>query len=376
MIPSDPSLAESETLKDALLARLATEVRHTLHHVLGSIELASEEPLSREQTRYLGRCRESAHELLRIANDVSELADSGAFTETPSRFEPSELLEGFKNLIGIRATRKDLTLRWSVDRQVPRAVLGFRQAVEMVLYRLVDNAIKFTERGEIALFARFNSLDERSSEIVIEVSDTGPGIDRSVLDDLDRPIEQSGNKGLGLRLARKQLAEIGGHLDVVRADDQGSMVAIVFPVTVSSTAASTGDVLEKDPSEAKLRLLVEEDSDDSFAVFEAFVKDEGHVVTRAVDGAQAVDLFKHGVFDVVVMDVNMPVMDGYTATSMIRGWETIQGRARLPILLLSADDPGRQMCIGSAAGCSGYLTKPTPKRELLCALRHYSPLAI
>jgi len=376
MIPLNPSTVEPEALQDALLARLTTEVRHALHHVLGSLELAAEDPLSRQQSKYLGRCRESAHELLRIANDVSELADSGSFDQTPSKIQFSEMLEGFSNLIGIRAARKGLDLRWSVDRRIPRVVAGYRQAIEMVLYRLVDNSIKFTEHGEITLSVRQKSFDQRAGEIVIEMSDTGPGITQGVLDDLERPVSESRSRGLGLRLARKQLAEMGGYLDVISSDDRGTKLAIVFPVIIPTTEPGGGAVPDEHPRSAALRLLVAEDSDDSFAVFEAFVKDEGHFVTRAIDGADAVAKFKQGSFDVVVMDVNMPVVDGYTATRMIREWETLQGQARLPILLLSADDVGRQMRIGSAARCSGYLTKPTPKPELLFALRHYSQLAI
>jgi CheY-like chemotaxis protein len=313
---------------------------------------------------------------LRVANDVSELADSASSAGHAAPFDLTEMMEEFAHLIGIRAERKGLALRWSVDRDVPRKVRGFRQAMEMVLYRLVDNSIKFTEHGEVTVLVHFNGGDPHSCEIVIEVSDTGQGIAPDVLEDIDRPMSDAQGKGLGLRLARKQLAEIGGRFEIGHSDPRrGTALSIAFPVTIPPTALESDD-LPDEPVSGRLRLLVAEDSDDSFAVFEAFVKDDGHSVTRAIDGAEAVELFKHGTFDVVVMDVNMPGVDGYTATSMIREWETTQGRARLPILLLSADDAGRQMRIGSAAGCSGYLTKPTPKRELLCALKHYSQVAI
>ena len=174
-----------------------------------------------------------------------------------------------------------------------------------------------------------------------------------------------------MRLARKQLAETGGHLEVLSSGAQGATLAMMFSVTIPGPRTN-GEPALKTPGSGELGLLVAEDSDDSFAVFASFVKGEGHHITRAVNGAEAVEIFKAGRFDMVVMDVNMPVMDGYTATRAIRDWETQQGRARLPILLLSAEDARRQMRIGAAAGCSGYLTKPTPKRELLCALRHYS----
>lgn len=369
MIPLNPSAAEPENLKDHLLARLSSEVRDTLHQILGGVEIISGEPLSRQQTKHLDRCRESARELLRIANDVSELADFGPFHETPSAFELSRELEQFGTLVGIRAAHKKLDLQWRLDDRIPRVVLGCRRAIEDALYRVVDNSIKFTERGGLTIAVTLKSHGHLSSEISIEVSDTGPGIAQEVVADFHRPVSESRNKGLGLRIARKRLAEIGGRLDVVSCNARGSTLAIVFPVATPADESKGDSVFEGGHN---LRLLVAEDCDDSFALFDTFVQDEGHRITRAMNGAEAVEMFKTGTFDMVVMDINMPVMDGYTATRLIREWETQHSRPRMPILLLSADSAGRLMRMGSSVGCSGYLTKPTPKEELLSALRHYS----
>jgi CheY-like chemotaxis protein len=216
-------------------------------------------------------------------------------------------------------------------------------------------------------------LDRQFGEVAIEVSDTGPGIPPETLADLRNSTSESRTvAGLGLRLARKQMASIGGHLEVVSSDPRGATLAMVIPVTIPVKDPASEPTLFDHSDSVLLRLLVVEDSDDSFAVFESFVKDEGHAITRAINGEEAVNMVKTGNFDMVIMDVQMPVMDGYTSTRAIRDWETKEGRVRRPILLLSADDPGRQKRIGSAAGCSGYLTKPTSKRELICALRSYS----
>ena len=123
---------------------------------------------------------------------------------------------------------------------------------------------------------------------------------------------------------------------------------------------------------AASNLLIAEDSDDSFFLLQAYVAKEGHQLTRALNGAQAVEMVKAGQYDFVVMDVKMPVMDGYTATRLIREWETEQGRARLPILLLSAEEAAVQMRTGAIAGCSGYLTKPATKAQVLTALQFYA----
>src|SRR5262249_31974482 len=117
-------------------------------------------------------------------------------------------------------------------------------------------------------------------------------------------------------------------------------------------------------------------SDESFLLIQAYTQSEGHQVLRALNGAEAVEMAKAVDYDFVVMDANMPVMDGYTATGLIREWETKTGRTRRPILILSADDSETQMRNGAAVGCSGYLTKPTTKAKVLTALAYYTSPAI
>src|SRR5579864_6070114 len=128
---TDPS--HSDSLTEALLHRLSTEVRHALHHVLGSVERVCEGTLSRAQTMDLENCRENMHELLRIVNDVSELADYGSIGESPRQFNMAEMLDEFCGLVQIRARRKGLDIHWKVDRGMPRIVLGYRQAIESAI---------------------------------------------------------------------------------------------------------------------------------------------------------------------------------------------------------------------------------------------------
>jgi CheY-like chemotaxis protein len=126
-----------------------------------------------------------------------------------------------------------------------------------------------------------------------------------------------------------------------------------------------------------MRVLVVEDCDDSYLLFEAYVSGRGHEIERVLDGSQALERRKRQDFDVIFMDVNMPVMDGYTATRAIRDWESANTRTHIPIILLSADDRSRQKSLGAAAGCSGYLTKPIPQADLLAALHYYGkPLTL
>ncbi len=355
-----------------MLLRLASEIRETLHQILGSIELASEPSLSKAQADHLSRCCVSIDQLLRTANDISELALTDPSPHSPAPFRVTDVMDAVTELLGPRATRKGLELRCTVDPAVPRYVVADRRMVESVLYRIVDNSIKFTESGGITLSAK--ATGSESAAIHFEVVDTGPGIPQDIEKGLALPFESSQSRGLGLRVIMKRLAGIGGGLNIVSSTSRGTVISMTVPVTITSYSSLT-DADESaggDQGTPALKLLIAEDSDDSFAVFQTYVQPEGHQVSRALNGREAVEMAKTGEFDIVVMDVNMPAMDGYTATRAIRDWETQAGRTRLPIVLLSADDANRQARIGASVGCSGYLTKPIPKRDLLRALRHYA----
>jgi CheY-like chemotaxis protein len=365
-----------------MLLRLATEIRETLHQILGSIELAAEPSLSKDQADHLSQCCVRIDQLLRTANDVSELANSEPSPNQTAPFRVTDVMDAVTELLGPRAARKGLILQCTLDPAVPRYVIADRRMIESVLYRMIDNSIKFTEDGGITLSAKAAITGSGSAVIHFQVLDTGPGIPQDIQEGLLAPFDSAQSRGLGLRVMKKRLTGIGGALDIVSSTARGTTISMIVPVTVTSYSSldssiaganvSSGDHPASTPA---LKLLVAEDSDDSFAVFQTYVQPEGHRVSRALNGAEAVEMAKTGQFDMVVMDVNMPAMDGYTATRSIREWETQGGRTRLPIVLLSADDANRQARMGASVGCSGYLTKPIPKRDLLRALRHYAGAA-
>jgi len=358
------------------LNRLAGDVRQTLHHLQGLIELTLEEPVSDSQRQHLAHCRATADKLLRTANDLSELARPSAPPSSASPFDMAAMANEIGYLMSLLAARKNLDLTWQVDSSVPAVIVADRDLIEDILRRLLDNAIGCTATGSV----RFSLTIETRSDaplLLLEVSDTGSGMPEQALLALRSPSTDLEIEGLSLSIIRKRLDEMKGELEVPSTSPQGTTLRLRFPMGVASEEPVRADTstltLQHGFADATpLNLLVAEDSNDSFAVFQAFVKGQGHRVARASDGAQAVDMVKSGQFDLIVMDVNMPIMDGYTATRAIRDWETSQGRHRLPIVLLSADDAARQVRMGAAAGCSGYLTKPATKSQVLKALKFYS----
>ena len=193
-----------------MLLRLATEIRETLHQILGSIELASEPSLSKAQTDHLSRCCVSIDQLLRTANDISELALPEPSAYSPAPFRVTDVMDAVTELLGPRAARKGLELRCSVDPAVPRYVVADRRLVESVLYRIVDNSIKFTETGGITVSAKAAVTESGSAVVHFEVLDTGPGIPKEIEEGLAQPFESSQSRGLGLRVIGKRLGGIGG----------------------------------------------------------------------------------------------------------------------------------------------------------------------
>lgn len=353
--------------------RFATEVRHSLHGMLGFLELAIEEPLSVRQAAYLERCRSGADRLLRIASDLWELSQPDIPPAVRSTFEARTAVEEVIDLVRGLAEHKGLTLECACAAGCEVRIEGPAAMMQDNLRRILDNAILYSERGTIRASASVR-LTEDSAAVVFEVADKGPGIPEDILAIVRADDDRLPELGLSLAVVRERMKKMKGEFSV-ESTPAGTTVRLVMPaspVRIGETGVRAG---AKAPPTSPLRILVVEDSDDGYFVFQGYTSDEGHQLTRAYDGAQAVEMAKTGEYDLIVMDANMPVMNGYAATQAIREWESHTGRfARMPILLFSADDPMKQSKLGGAAGCSAYLAKPATKAEVVKALKYFAPL--
>ena len=348
---------------ERLLSRLANDMRQTLHHVVGLLELTAEEPLSLAQLQNLSRCRASADQLLRTAADVSELASSEPLPPLTAPFGLACAIAEVIDVMRLLAERKGLELSCSLDSNIPDVVAADKDTIQDILRRLLNNSIRFTEGGSIALSVKASAVEANSVVLLFEITDTGPGMPAEVLAANCEPEEAPLSAGLGLPMVRRRVSDAGGQFTIVDSTSEGTTVRISMPVCCVPDGGVIATPQPRDAASSldassPLKLLVVEDSDESFALFHAYVNGQGHRLSRAHNGAVGVEMVKSGDYDLIVMDVNMPVMDGYAATRPIREWETASGRTRLPILLLSADDAARQMRLGAPVGCSGYITKP------------------
>ena len=361
-------ITDCRATMESTITTLSREVREAVHHITGLIALASQDPLSKQQSIYLARCRETADRLRRSANDLAEL-DRPAIRRTPAAFDPAGAIREVVDLMELLALRKGLALEVAIEPSIPTQVYGDKTLVQDTLRRILDNAIQFTPNGRVLLEVTWT---ERMGCAVLhlEVSDTGPGIDIA-------PNSESASVELpadwvGLRIVQKQLRAAGGGFSIPKSDPSGTTVRFTTPSWSIAPPRQLATETDFAASEVWLKLvLVAEDSDESYALFDNYTRGEGYRITRARDGAEAVESAKSGAFDLIVMDANMPKMDGYAATAAIREWETARLKARSPILLFSADDEERQLFRGAEVGCSGYLTKPATRAEVLAALAFY-----
>lgn len=354
-----------------LIAKLESDARDELHSLMGMLELIADGPLAASQSNYLTACRMSADRLLRTIQNVSVLLSQEPYEAQVSDFDLHDIVEGVTSLMEPLAQRRELGLVCVIPPSVPSRVAGDREHLEDILSRLLDNAIRFTDRGGVELIVSASPKDGKTS-IQFEIRDTGPGIPPDIIASLTSPTsEETVWQGLGLPIVRKFVSALGGELFITSRALGGTSVTVSLPFdNVADSAPRTTEDGERNVV-VPLNILVAEDSDDSYYLLEAYLGAR-HRLCRAVHGADAIEMFKTGHYDLVFMDIHMPGVDGYSATRAIREWESRSSRARIPIVVLSSDSPKTQLHHGAKAGCSAYLTKPVSKADILNVLKRYS----
>ncbi len=378
--------------KEDFLANMSHEIRTPLHGILGLTGVLVKTTLSRSQHDYLRLLGESAEHLLNVLNDVLTTARLGAGKLQPEAisFAPIELLRGCAALLRPRAREKGLHLRIEKP-TLPGPVLGDAHRLRQVLLNLVSNAIKFTETGTIHLRCRVVPGPRQHTEpagtvwLQFMVSDTGLGIAPETLDKIFEPFTQAtastdreyGGTGLGLSISEGLVKLMGGVLQVSSEVNQGSTFA--FTLAFQPVAAAR-PAEPKTPAEAPAladagRILLVEDNLVNSLLAETVLRNWGWQVTTAASGLAAINLFKHRTFDLVLMDIQMPGMDGETAARALRQHPD-PSRAATPVIALTARAQSGEAERLRASGFAGYLAKPYREEQLLetmqAVLAHHS----
>jgi signal transduction histidine kinase/ActR/RegA family two-component response regulator len=369
-------VAESANVaKSAFLATMSHEIRTPLKGVLGLAQVLERACLPKALRERLGVIRKSGEALLVLLNDILDLSriESGQLTLEDGIVDLEEIGASARDTFADLAQEKGLSMVLAVEPAAHGAWRGDATRVRQILHNLVSNAVKFTTRGVVTL-----RIGHDGEAVVMAVADTGPGIaperhahmfDRFVQADASMT-RRFGGSGLGLSICRELCELQGGSIELQSAMGEGSTFTVRLPLPragVEASAASPGR-LAIDPAWAHRRILAAEDNPTNQLVLQTLLEELGCEVTVVDDGEEAFDAYAAGMFDVVLMDIQMPKMDGVTCTLSIRELEQTVGRARTPILALTANAMAHQTAEYRAAGMDAVIPKPIQREALVAAL--------
>lgn len=370
---------QANRAKTAFLAVMSHEIRTPISGILGTLHLLDEEGFTKAQKNRLGIIRTSGETLLSIINDILDYSkiEAGHLDIAQTNFDIRRLIEDIVALMEINAKRKGLTLKVRVSKDIPPLLKGDAGHVRQILINLVGNAIKFTEKGSISIRLTRTEGNGRIP-VRFEVEDTGVGIsaaDQSHLFEAfyqTQPLarRRSGGTGLGLSICNRLVKAIGGKIGVESTQASGSTFWMELPFEYGSANKIIEGALVHTPESKEVKalsVLLVEDNPVNLEITHAFLERDGHHVQVAGNGEEAVAFVEKGCFDVVLMDISLPGIDGQEATRRIRVLGNSE-KQNIPIIAMSAHVFKEEISGYLSAGMSAFLGKPFSPEQLRSVL--------
>ena len=374
--------ARASAVKSEFLANMSHEIRTPMNGIIGTISLLADSGVTAEQAEYLDTVQSCGESLLQLVNDILDLskADAGKLVLERMPLRIQRLVADALAVVSPMARAKGLAVTRHFDPHLPEALMGDPQRLRQVLLNLLSNAVKFTDHGTVSVEASVVSRDAGAVELCFSVRDTGIGIPQEVQESIFEPFTQAdcsttrryGGTGLGLAICRRVLALMNGHLEVESQVGRGSCFRafLSLPLAENAAAPEPRPAARIPSANRALRILLAEDNAINRTVAVRLLERMGHRVDVALDGAQAVAAVSLERYDLVLMDCQMPVMDGYAAAREIR---RLKLPAMPPIIALTANAMAedRQRCL--EAGMDDYLAKPISLERLAALIENLSP---
>ncbi|MFN3885251.1 MAG: ATP-binding protein, partial [Rhodocyclaceae bacterium] len=367
--------------KSEFLANMSHEIRTPMNAILGLTQLALDGPLEEGQRELLTNALASGRALLSILNDILDYSkiEAGHMEIARLPFSPADVLKETGDLFAAQLKEKSLSLDIEIDPALPAEVVGDPLRLGQVLANLVGNAIKFTERGGITLSAQLAAERPEGLMLRFAVRDTGIGLDRATAGRLFQPFTQAdgsitrrhGGTGLGLAICKKLVTLMGGEIGVTSQPGRGATFSFTIVVGRADGAAKTASAIQNStPAGRRLagRVLVVEDNPFNQQVARGFLEKRGLEVHVAANGALGLEVVLHEPFDLILMDLHMPVIDGIEAARRIR---TLPGRQHIPIVAMTAAVTAEDRARCEAAGMADFIAKPIDPDELARVLERF-----